>query len=302
MERTESTEKPAEAAAEVAPALLPPSKQTIPDGGSCPTCSGSSTPRPSPLQNSFVYALGRIEPRFPRLSVEKEFAQAAGQIETAGLTDAQTLVKTLSESRNQYLARQLCWVMMISGLETYLVVPRQPSDVILLVESLRSETDLGALDAVIGVKGPVAPPDMCNGLALPIVIFDQLYWFDRESLLKSLPAHKGKETHASASELLDRILAATDNSGNSDEHRALNYLAVRYSGIYSLAAECQTRDLALTALAGRLWSLSTARRIVEIVFTFTQRKNEFVEKYCCRVDVNDEFPFLVSKIAPYYDH
>jgi PatG Domain len=35
--------------------------------------------------SAYVYALGRIEPRFPRLSVEKEYAQAAGRAETAGL-------------------------------------------------------------------------------------------------------------------------------------------------------------------------------------------------------------------------
>jgi hypothetical protein len=31
-----------------------------------------------------VYTIGRIGPRFPRLSVEKEFAQATGRAETAG--------------------------------------------------------------------------------------------------------------------------------------------------------------------------------------------------------------------------
>jgi hypothetical protein len=40
---------------------------------------------------SYVYALGRIEPRFPRLSVEKEFAQATGRAETVNLTDRQVL-------------------------------------------------------------------------------------------------------------------------------------------------------------------------------------------------------------------
>jgi hypothetical protein len=101
---------------------------------------------------------------------------------------------------------------------------------------------------------------------------------------------------------LDRILGATDNSGATDEHRALNYLAVRYPGLYACAADCHGRDLALTAMEGRLWRLSSSRKIVEVVFTFTHRKNEFVEKYCARVDVNDEFPFLLSKMAPYYEH
>src|SRR5262245_23321785 len=35
----------------------------------------------------YVYAIGRIEARFPRLSVEKEFAQAAGRAVTAAQTD-----------------------------------------------------------------------------------------------------------------------------------------------------------------------------------------------------------------------
>jgi hypothetical protein len=39
----------------------------------CPTCGGGTA---SP---SFVYAIGRIEARFPNLAAEKEFAQAAGE-------------------------------------------------------------------------------------------------------------------------------------------------------------------------------------------------------------------------------
>jgi hypothetical protein len=31
-------------------------------------------------------------------------------------------------------------------------------------------------------------------------------------------------------------------------------------------------------------------------------KIEFLEKYRAPVDLNDEFTFLVSKIAPYYEH
>jgi hypothetical protein len=194
--------------------------------------------------------------------------------------------------------------MTISGLEKYIVFPRQPSDLDLLVEALRPEPDEGALDLVIGVMGPLAPPDLCNGLLLPVVIFDQFYSFDRRSLLKAIPRPEsaGKEFDASAAEVLDRILGATDNAGASDEDRAVNYLAVRYPGIYTRAAECHRRDMSVTSVETRPWELSASRRVMEVVFTFTQRKNEFVEKYIIRVDVNDEFPFLASKLAPYFDH
>jgi hypothetical protein len=48
---------------------------------------------------AYVYAIGRIEPRFPTLSAEKEFAQATGRAETAGLTDRQALHEASPSAR-----------------------------------------------------------------------------------------------------------------------------------------------------------------------------------------------------------
>src|SRR5579859_8127506 len=75
----------------------------------CPTCgtapaANSATAMP-PV---WIYAIGRIEARFPRISVEKEFAQALGRDHTAGLTDRQALHGLLSKPENRYLVRQLC--------------------------------------------------------------------------------------------------------------------------------------------------------------------------------------------------
>ena len=135
---------------------------------------------------SFVYALGRIEPRFPSLSVEKEFAQAVARTGTAGLNDRQTFRATISERHNRYLARSLCWVLVIESLETYILLPRDPMDVDLLIDSYREDPRRDDLDVVIGLRGQIAPPEMCNGLAVPIVVFDQILflltatpWSDR---------------------------------------------------------------------------------------------------------------------------
>ena len=147
----------------------------------CPTCGANGAAMPA----SYVYALGRIEPRFPRLSVEKEFAQATGRAETVNLTDRQALRQVLEQ--NRYLVKQLCWVMTVGGLETYLVVPTDPTDTNLLVETLRPNPRPGDVDLVVGMRGPLAPPEMCNGLSVPIVAFDQLYSFDRDSLIGSIP-------------------------------------------------------------------------------------------------------------------
>src|SRR5262249_21338962 len=90
----------------------------------CPTCANEAASAAHP----FVYALSRIEARFPLLSVEKEFAQAAGRADTAGKTDPQVFYEVLSKPENRYLVRQMCWAFLVQGLETYILQPRNPAD------------------------------------------------------------------------------------------------------------------------------------------------------------------------------
>lgn len=283
----------------------PAARNLIPQA--CPTCG--TAPHPdgggAATTPAYVYAIGRIEPRFPRLSAEKEFAQAVGRDNTSGLTDRQALQAVLGKRESRYLVRQLCWVMTIEGLETYILVPRDPAEFDLLVEALRPTPQPWDLDCVIGVRGPVVPPEMCNGLMVPIVAFDQIYSFDREALIKAIPRPEkasAEEFAPAAEELFDRIMQLADNAGASDEHRALNYLALRYPAIYANAAEAFGRNASLTAVDVTVSPLSAARKIVDVVFSYTNRNTDVAEKFFVRVDVTEEFPFLVTKLSPYYDH
>ncbi len=85
----------------------------------------------------------------------------------AGLADRQTLHAVLSKPENRYLVRQICWMFTVEGLETYLLVPRDSNDFQLLVEAVRPNPGPDDLDAVVGVKSPIAPPEMANGLRVP---------------------------------------------------------------------------------------------------------------------------------------
>jgi PatG C-terminal len=253
---------------------------------------------------SFVYALGRVEPRFPSLAVEKEIAQATGRTDTEGLTDRQALRAVLADGGNRYLARQLCWVFTIEGLETYVLAPRDPADLELLVESVRPQPRPLDVDVVIGVRGPIASPERCNGLMVPVVAFDQLYSFDRDELVQEIPRPKGiaeGKFRDTAGEVFDRIMQLADNAGATDEHRALNYLAVRYPAIYARAAEAHGEGSSLTAVEVRPSRLSGIRRVEDVVFSYTNRKTDVVDRSFVRVDVTEEFPFLVTKLSPYYE-
>jgi hypothetical protein len=272
---------------------------------SCPTCGTAPVPNvltATPL--AWVYAIGRIEPRFPMISVEKEFAQALGRGTTPGLTDRQALHAALSKPENSYLLRQLCWVMTIEGLETYILVPRAPAETSQLAEALRPTPQPWDLDIVIGGRGPIAPPEMCNGLMVPIVMFDLIYSFDRDSLIKAIPKPEktsAKEFAPAAEELFERIMQMADNAGATDEHRAVNYLAVRYPRIYEAIAEAFGRNESLTSVEVHPSPLSSTRKVVQVVFSFTNRNTDVVSKQAVRVDVTEEFPFLVTKMSPYYD-
>jgi hypothetical protein len=278
----------------------PNANYTAPAGKACKTCGSV----PGAVSTFYIYALGRIEARFPSVSVEKEFAQLLGRAETAGLTDKQAFSTALSKRENRYLARQLCWVLTIHDLDTYLLQPRDPLDFERLIEAIRPQPAPADLDVVIGVKGPIAPPEMCNGLMAPIVVFDQIYSFDRASLVGAMPKPaklSAEAFNAATEEVFDRIRQITDNAGATDEHRALNYIAMRYPAIYAMAAEEFARDFALTAVGVRASALSGIRRIVEVIFVYTNRNTDFNEKFRVAVDVTEEFPFLVNKLSPYLD-
>jgi len=268
--------------------------------GAAPATNGETATPPS-----WVYAIGNIEARFPALSVEKEVAQATGREDkTSGLTDRQTLYAVLSKPENRYLVRQCCFVMTVEGLETYILMPRDPADLGLLVEAIRPNPSPMDLDVVIGMKGPIAPPQMCNGLMVPIVVFDQIYSFDRDALIKSIPKPdkmSAKDFAPAAAEMFDRIMQMADNAGDSDEHRALNYLAVRYQAIYAKAAEYFGQNCSLTGVDIQGSALSGVRKIMDVVFTYTNRNTDVDDQCFVRVDVTEEFPFLVTKLSPYYD-
>src|SRR4051794_27129493 len=104
------------------------------------TADGNASPPPASNSNgstslAFVYALGQIEPRFPSLAVEKELVQVTGRAGVVGLTDREALEAVLADRANRSLARQLCWVFVIEGRKPYLLPPRAPADLELLIEA-----------------------------------------------------------------------------------------------------------------------------------------------------------------------
>src|SRR5262249_54932337 len=135
------------------------SRTLVPQSGGascgCASANGGDSNGPP----AYIYAIGRVEARFPSPAIEKEFAQATGRSEAAGKTDQQEFHAVLTQPQNRYLLRQLCWVFSIEGLETFILQPRDMADLERLAEAIRPSPSPMDVDVIIGYRGPVAPPE-----------------------------------------------------------------------------------------------------------------------------------------------
>jgi hypothetical protein len=298
---TQTPDLPATSPSEVAPSIATTEAVSPSACSSCASSQAGGQPSAPPTPPPCVYVIGHIEPRFPRLAVEKEARQATARADFKG-TDREVMSQVLKDPKNKYIVRQLCWVLSVQGIETYILIPRD-GDFQPLIDAYRAEPSSGDLELVIGIRGPIANPDMCNGLMVPIVIFDQIYAFDRESLLNDIPKPKDADANftKACGEMFHHLVEQSDNAGATDADRALNYLAVRYEGPYRLAAHQFGSNCSFTGIDVVPSRLSGARKIVDVIFTFTDRGTDVVNKHFTRVDVTECFPFLVTKMSPYYD-
>ena len=290
-----------------APARLEPPAMlgAVTPQANCPSCAAAVRTAGNGVSAmpSYVYAIGSVGSHCPSLAVEKEYSQIKRSASGAGLTDRQVLQRVLSDPQYRYLARQHCWIFSVQGVETYILLPRYPGDHDLLIQTIRPEPKATDIDVVIGILGPLATPDLCNGLVIPIVYFDQIYSFDRASLIDGLPKPQkdADKFTAAAGDVFDRFMQQADNAGSTDTNRALNYLAVRDPSIYVQTANALAHNSSLTSVNVQPSPLTGGRRIVEVIFSYTDRSTDVVQKYFARVDVTEEFPFLASKLSPYFD-
>lgn len=253
----------------------------------------------------FVYAVGTVQARFPSLSLEQEFRSAWGATHYSGPISQADIYRVLSQGQNLYIAREMCWVFQIEDVDVYLLSPRsyvELSDLILALAP--SPTDV-SLSLIVGPLGPTAPPDLCNGLELPIVTCNQVFYFTVREFIKSIIEHAeriGKTVTEEAAEQAFGILSQLlDNNGQTDEHRAINYMAFRTLDIYVKETEVEAKGFKLANVQAQPSRLSGTRRIVDVIFIYNNVTSNEVQQFFARVDVTGQFPFLVTGLQPYFD-
>jgi PatG Domain len=284
-----------------APGLVSQTCSCGADGSVCSCGGGGPT--------GFVYAIGSVEARFPSQSIEKEFIQVWSPTRYNGPVSQHVIYQVLSQGQNLYLAREMCWVFSNEGIDLYLVQPRsyvELTDLILALGTTPGDTDY---DLLIGQLGPIAPAQLCNGLQLPLVLATQVFTFSQNAFLNNIVAYAASigltVTLEAAKNAFDILIQLTDNAGQTDEQRAINYVTFKSVDVYVLETQQEqaTPPYQLTNVTARPSSLGGGTRaIVDVIFVYTNTVTPEVHEFFTRVDVTGQFPFLVTGIAPFYDH
>lgn len=269
------------------------------------------------MDSQYVYALGTVIARFPNMSLEKEFVQAVKHEDVHRIDERAIQYDILNRSHYRYIARDMCWVFSIQNVDTYILEPQTDGELQQLIDMLSKDPEdiyiqhgAADVDVVIGELGPIASPEKCNGLQIPVVIVNHTYSFKVQEFLDGIsielgPGHSLSPDQVNELKLkvLSMLMQLADNVGNLDEHRAINYLALRYPKVYEQTILESQQDNSLHGVSAQMSRLNAngTRRIVDIIFTYSNKSSDVKTRFYASVDVGGMFPFLMDRLQPYYE-
>ncbi|HEU5407384.1 MAG TPA: hypothetical protein VFU48_06425 [Nitrospira sp.] len=274
-----------------------PSPMPSPTGkGPCPACAERvHTP------DQFVYALGRLDVRFPSLGIEREFQQRERAISNLPQHPRTARILAVLE-KNPHLALRVGYTFQIGASPVFALQPSSGALKEAFFKALAHSHDASHICVLIGRSGGFSSPPSWNGLLLSSVAADQLYSFTfdewAEGLSKTAEAAlktrklESSTFRANAQNLLRETIAMPENMGLTDGHRALNYLAVQHPGLFLAAAE--RREHVLDRIDTRVSQTAGGRRHVTVILQFLDRTTGVPERLSCTVDVTEEWPFVAG--------
>jgi hypothetical protein len=272
----------------------PSASQIVVPAQACSTCNAARVPT-LPVPNPWVYVIGDVDARYPNLAVEKEARGAMARAKTSGLSNDAALQKVLDAPENGYLVREMCYVLLVQEVETYILVPRHSQDYPMLVEAARTE-----LSTVIGTLGPIANPDVCNGLTVPYLIFDVIFNFTKAALIADLPTPKGADAakfRSAATDIFNQIVPLIGNGTGME--RALAFELVKDPMLYQVIASAFDQDAQLASVELKAAPVNSTQNHVDVILRTQNRGNGAQSSVYARVALGAKLPYVVTTWQPH---
>lgn len=255
---------------------------------------------------TYIYStLAKVRPVFPSLTIEKEFYQVAPP--DSGLPFDELFFQVLSKIENLYLAREMCWVLRIAAVDSYIIKPVSDEQVLYLVAASRPvENSFNEpLSTLVGPRGSVAPSAACNGLELPIVPASHFFFRTIGEYIKAITEAIGDSaTEGNVLDLAGNLWEALINPGDTEAYRAINFVLTQYLGAYKDAYDLlypsNSEDAyEFTGIESQPAILQGDRQIYDVIFTYQRTRDGQIKRRNCEVDLTTEFPYLAMYMANY---
>jgi hypothetical protein len=264
-------------------------------GACCADCASRSA-----STEQYVYAIGRIDVRFPSLGIEREFQQRERALQDLPQQRNARILAVLE--KNPHLATRVSYVFLVGGTPVYALSPSIGSLKESFFGALARSHETDHFAVVIGRVGGFNSPASSGGLLLSQVSVDQLYAFSAPEWAEDLtkvaqPALESRKVDAAhfrsvAEGIFREVTTLPENMGLSDGHRALNYLLVQHPGLFLAAAE--RRGHVLDRIETRVSHVVSGRRHVAVILSFLERGTGVPERVYTTVDVTEEWPFIAG--------
>lgn len=276
-------------------------------GGRSPCTCGNS------LTDEYIYAFGDIKPVLPTMSVEKEFYQVV-------VTDpndknrpfSEIAYKYLSKTENLYIARELNWIFTMRGIfDLYIIKVTTNRNLSLLIETIAPRTSIDH-DIIVAQKNGFSIKENSTGAELPVITYKQIYNItDQEYVDAIVKAASPYGVDAKAAAVIfGNALSLTNNTGDQDKFRALNFIILRYMTFYEEICRLKFQGEALPNKTIEYYDLVGVqdngveifgkKKVIEIVFNFQGQTSGAMKYYSCTVNISEPFPFIEIPWSIYY--
>ena len=265
---------------------------------------------------AYIYAAGNLFPYFPTVGLKEEYDSAVRVLNatTNQKVDPKDYYAVFSHKDShgyevyRYIAEQVSWILKIDNQDVYVLLPSANDELTEFIFTLKRDENTNLTDdmlsVVIGVQGPMAPRELCEGAPLPMVMCKHIYSFTSETMLKELSKNINT-TSTYISNVLNSLLSKP-NVGASDSDRARNFIAYRYSTIYIDTSSSQPSTPSssedneyLESMEAQPSLASSDRRVIDLIFTYKKIVSGRTNSSFVSVDVTDQFPFLHSDLTVY---